>query len=550
MVIGRPEAIFSAFFLWGIFTQFTPSSSAYKSLLLFWAIFLIINTPKISNIISVFFESKHEFAEIYAGQIRSFSSPRVFEFEIHSKYGVLSPGTSVTIHSGDDSVAATGVIIDDCCLNQLRIAKVAVKSKHVQWHKLSDNSSNKKNYLMVTQSETTTHSAMIPVGTVGIGSNIGTLRLLVNPDVNLVEGEVLSVELGNGNTAYYQIVEGTVVENTIETDQKLQEVNVSASQLGVWDDSMCRFETVSWVAPAGELVYRLYQQEKDFQVPEGKLEIGKVPNSAFPVHVNLDDIVTHNTSLIGVTGSGKSYLCLWLIEGLINSGVRILVLDISRQHYMFLKKYSPYSIEKPQDVDVWLATEDKIGIHQYAMSESYPKTTADIVQKIFQHLENTVTLRPGTNEPAKICVILEEAHSLIPEWNQVAQTSDTAHVNKTARTILQGRKYGFGCIVVSQRTANVTKTILNQCNTIIALQSFDQTGLDFLSNYMGKSYANVISTLPSRHAVIVGKASSSARPILFCINNMGDYWTPDGCGCTIMPKEEVGVDSSPTPSEP
>jgi DNA helicase HerA-like ATPase len=49
----------------------------------------------------------------------------------------------------------------------------------------------------------------------------------------------------------------------------------------------------------------------------------------------------------------------------------------------------------------------------------------------------------------------------------------------TARAILQGRKYGLGCLLVTQRTANVTKTILNQCNTTFAMRMFDDTGKDF-----------------------------------------------------------------------
>jgi len=82
----------------------------------------------------------------------------------------------------------------------------------------------------------------------------------------------------------------------------------------------------------------------------------------------------------------------------------------------------------------------------------------------------------------------------------------------------------MGALVISQRTANVTKTILNQCNTIFALQSFDQTGLDFLKNYMGEEYSHAISTLPERHAVLVGKASSSSRPLIVKIEDMGTRW--------------------------
>lgn len=59
-----------------------------------------------------------------------------------------------------------------------------------------------------------------------------------------------------------------------------------------------------------------------------------------------------------------------------------------------------------------------------------------------------------------------------------------------------------------------TKTILNQCNTIFALQSFDQTGLEFLKNYIGEGHAHALSTLLKRQVVIFGKASSSRRPVI------------------------------------
>ena len=55
-------------------------------------------------------------------------------------------------------------------------------------------------------------------------------------------------------------------------------------------------------------------------------------------------------------------------------------------------------------------------------------------------------------------------------FNSIVVKDDSNHANGTAKVILQGRKYGLGCIIVTQRTANVTKSILNQCNTIFALR--------------------------------------------------------------------------------
>jgi len=94
---------------------------------------------------------------------------------------------------------------------------------------------------------------------------------------------------------------------------------------------------------------------------------------------------------------------------------------------------------------------------------------------------------------------------------------------RSARAILQGRKYGLGCLLITQRTANVTKTILNQCNTIFAMRTFDDTGKDFLSNYIGSDYAGVLPSLEARHAVIFGKASSCENPVLVRLNDRNAF---------------------------
>jgi DNA helicase HerA-like ATPase len=88
----------------------------------------------------------------------------------------------------------------------------------------------------------------------------------------------------------------------------------------------------------------------------------------------------------------------------------------------------------------------------------------------------------------------------------------------------------MGALIITQRTANVTKTILNQCNTMFALRSFDQTGLDFLRNYMGEEYSHAISTLPRYTAILVGQASSSACPIILKISDFKDRWTAKAVG--------------------
>jgi hypothetical protein len=150
-------------------------------------------------------------------------------------------------------------------------------------------------------------------------------------------------------------------------------------------------------------------------------------------------------------------------------------------------------------------------------------STAEITRIISEQLLEIVKIMGATDEKARVCLVFEEAHSLIPEWNSAASEGDKAAANGTAKTILQGRKYGLGCMVVTQRTANVTKSILNQCNTIFAMRVFDDTGMGFLSNYIGEDYTNALSTIEDRKAVIFGRASSSNSPLIIQLNDKDLY---------------------------
>ena len=117
----------------------------------------------------------------------------------------------------------------------------------------------------------------------------------------------------------------------------------------------------------------------------------------------------------------------------------------------------------------------------------------------------------------KGCIVLEEAHTVIPEWNMAGggDKMSSKLTNTIAQIALQGRKYNIGLMVIAQRTANVSKTILTQCNTIVSFKQFDNTSRDFLINHFGEEFAKSIPTLKFRSAIVAGKALVSDMPIMF-----------------------------------
>lgn len=518
-VIGRPESIFSAFFLWGVFLQFAyPKDGAtVNALLLFWAAFMILNVPSIAQAVSGFFSTPSELTSS-AGVVIGIQSPHLAVVKLSANLPDGIAGKRVVLTLDREDTIAEGTLFEDRVVKGLRQGRIALTSFGSRWNEVSAGG----------QIEIAFPNSIAPVaravGVVSAGSSIGKLVFEVDPRTSLHGGEVVKVISGSEDT-YYQIVSATIAEEKLDEENVSQSVRVSAGQLGKWVANMASFSPIDWVAPAGELVVVSDGSGVLTTQPEGRCLIGHVPNSQFPVHVHVSDTVTHNTALIGVTGSGKSYLAFHLVEAYIDAGIKVLILDLTRQHWQFLQHRNPTALTGAAGVADWLNSDSRLAIHQFANATGgFPTATADFAQNCFEWLRANTQLQAGIDVPARLCIVLEEAHSLIPEWNQVAQQSDTQQVNRAARVILQGRKFGLGTLLITQRTANVTKTVLNQCNTVFALRSFDQTGLDFLRNYMGEEYSQAISTLPDRRAILVGKASSSARPIILQVSDFGDRW--------------------------
>lgn len=538
--IGRPEAIFSAFFLWGCLQQFGTGSFELGALFIFWAVFMILNLPALAASLESVFGGVKNSEPKAAGVLEYVISPRIAGIYFGDGLPVDLEGRSVHLRSLKNELVAEAVVVDDRIVAGKRIGRLAITSKSGSWAEVS--ASPGGTVTIELQKAVASERGNRPISVVDSGSEIGKMVFHVHPNQELQAGEVLWVQRDKGTRAFYQVISAQVCQSPLPDGNFMHTVKVTAGQLGTWDAQRCRFEPITWVAPAGELVRRCpAQTQQKYAIPDGNEPVGRIPNSEFPVHVSVADAITHNTAIIGVTGSGKSYLAFHLIEAMVRCRIKILILDLSRQHDLHLTQHGPVALKTVADIKQWLDGKSLIGIHQFGVDAAgYPKITADFVTAVFEEMSKT-KLERGKDIPARLCIVFEEAHSLIPEWNQVAQQSDIQQVNKTARVILQGRKFGMGALIITQRTANVTKTILNQCNTIFALQSFDQTGLDFLRNYMGEEYSHAISTLPARHAILVGKASSSARPLLMLVDDMTNRW---------QAPEEEEPGEAPAPADP
>ncbi len=100
-------------------------------------------------------------------------------------------------------------------------------------------------------------------------------------------------------------------------------------------------------------------------------------------------------------------------------------------------------------------------------------------------------------------LVMEEAHNFVPE-----KGFSEAISSKVVKTIAsEGRKFGLGLCVVSQRPAIVQKTVLSQCTTQIILKITNPNDLKAISNSVeGITWEseNEIKNLPVGTALITG----------------------------------------------
>ena len=103
-----------------------------------------------------------------------------------------------------------------------------------------------------------------------------------------------------------------------------------------------------------------------------------------------------------------------------------------------------------------------------------------------------------------LLVVMEEAHRYLgPDTGGVA----SAIVKRIAK---EGRKYGIGAMLVSQRPAEVDETILSQCGTLIALRLSNPADRSRVKGALPDNLAGLMDLLPvlrTGEAIIAGEAA-------------------------------------------
>lgn len=116
----------------------------------------------------------------------------------------------------------------------------------------------------------------------------------------------------------------------------------------------------------------------------------------------------------------------------------------------------------------------------------------------------------GRNQP--LLIVLEEAHIFLP------QGGDSAAHRTIARIAKEGRKYGVGLCVVTQRPGEIESTVLSQCGTMIALRLTNNADRAKVEGAMPDDLGTLSGMLPALRTgegIVLGEAMPIPSRIQF-----------------------------------
>lgn len=107
-----------------------------------------------------------------------------------------------------------------------------------------------------------------------------------------------------------------------------------------------------------------------------------------------------------------------------------------------------------------------------------------------------------------VLLVCEEAHRYVPDRGEAEYAAAQSAIRRIAR---EGRKYGLGLMLVSQRPADIESTVIAQCGTWLVLRLTNQADQQHVSRFLPDGLSGMTKSLPNlgqQEAIFVGEGAA------------------------------------------
>ncbi|WP_421921373.1 ATP-binding protein [Marinobacter salarius] len=107
-----------------------------------------------------------------------------------------------------------------------------------------------------------------------------------------------------------------------------------------------------------------------------------------------------------------------------------------------------------------------------------------------------------------VALMCDEAHVYMPQRTE-ASAADSISLDIFEKIAKEGRKYGLGLVVISQRPSEVNKTLISQCSNFVAMRLTNAEDQSVIKKLLPDSlggFSEILPTLDTGEALVVGDA--------------------------------------------
>jgi len=199
--------------------------------------------------------------------------------------------------------------------------------------------------------------------------------------------------------------------------------------------------------------------------------------------------------------------------GVLNGELDRLVLRVESRYkdprYAFMFQYAE---PKKGDLEelvrkvTGFVLESPLPITAYDLSYLPSETVGTVVATISRIIFQTHFLSKR-RESVPTLIVYEEAHNYISHKGRGAYGDAREAAERIAK---EGRKFGIGLFIVSQRPSELSETLISQCNTFLCMRLANSVDKNHVSSLLPDSMSNMIDILPilpRGHVLAVGQAT-------------------------------------------
>lgn len=138
--------------------------------------------------------------------------------------------------------------------------------------------------------------------------------------------------------------------------------------------------------------------------------------------------------------------------------------------------------------------------------------SSSVVARVLFNIKVWQTPEERENDP--VLLVCEEAHRYVPNRGEAQYEAAQEAIRRIAK---EGRKYGVGLLLVSQRPSEVEATVLSQCNSWIVLRITNDSDREHVRSILPDSMSGLtkmLSGLRRQEAIFVGQAATLPSRIM------------------------------------